>query len=88
MGVMACDRRGCEKVMCSRLILDSSRYICDDCWEELLEVKTTWDKRMSAADVRRQIESFMKSPVGEYREVDTEEEFNKLTGVEEEPGEL
>lgn len=88
MSTMDCDRKGCDHSMCDRLILGHSQYICGDCWEELLEAKATWDERMSAADVRRQIESFMKSPVGEYREVDTEEEFNKLTGVAEEPGEL
>lgn len=87
MGVMACDRKGCEQIMCRRTILDGRDYICPDCWKELLVVKETWDKRMTAADVRRAIESFMRSPVGEYLEVDTDKEFQRLTDTEE-PGEL
>lgn len=85
MGVMACDRKGCEHIMCDRLILDNL-YICPECWKELVNVKdNTWDKKMTAAEVRRSIERFMRSDVGEYREVDTKEEFDRLTG---EPGEL
>ena len=85
VGVMDCERKNCEHIMCDRLILDNTQYICPSCWAELLIAKDTWDKKMSAADVRRSIERFMRSDPGEYLEVDTDEEFRKLT---EEPGEL
>ena len=39
MGVMACDRRGCEHIMCDRVILNGSRYICEDCFTELVIAK-------------------------------------------------
>jgi hypothetical protein len=41
MGVMACDRANCKHIMCNRLICDGHYYICEECWEELLEFKTT-----------------------------------------------
>ena len=36
MSVLACDRRGCEGIMCDRL---SSKfgYICDECFAELCQ---------------------------------------------------
>jgi hypothetical protein len=33
MGVLACDRKGCENVMCDRS--GEGYYICNDCFEEL-----------------------------------------------------
>ena len=35
MSVLACDRNGCEHIMCNRLILDSTMYICNTCFDEL-----------------------------------------------------
>lgn len=34
MGVMSCNRRGCESIMCSR-ISSAHGYICNECYEEL-----------------------------------------------------
>lgn len=34
MGVMACDRSGCENVLCDRYNEDFG-YICEDCYSEL-----------------------------------------------------
>jgi hypothetical protein len=82
MSVLACDRRGCEHIMCNRLILDHSQYICGDCWDELRELKLTWPDRMSARDVRDAIESFMNSGAGAHKMLDQDgidEEFEKLT---------
>ena len=36
MGVMACDRKGCENVMCDRLSHDYG-YICYECYQELVD---------------------------------------------------
>ena len=61
MGVMACDRVGCESIMCDRLILDGSRYLCDSCYDELLEWKRSWPSHMTKDKVRALIEQFMES---------------------------
>ena len=36
MGVLTCDRRGCENVMCDRG--NGQYYICWDCFEELVKL--------------------------------------------------
>ena len=36
MGVLTCDRNGCENVMCDRLS-HKYGYICNECFEELLQ---------------------------------------------------
>ncbi len=35
MGVLACNRLGCDGIMCDRYS-DEHGYICDDCFEEIL----------------------------------------------------
>ncbi len=35
MGVMMCDREGCENVMCDRYSLNFG-YICQECFDELV----------------------------------------------------
>lgn len=35
MSVLACDRRGCNNVMCNRLV--EERYICEECATEFRE---------------------------------------------------
>ena len=49
MSVLACDRNGCENIMCDRY---SHRYgyICDDCFKELVRMGPTIE-----------IEDFMRS---------------------------
>ncbi len=36
MGVLKCDRKGCDNVMCNRRSSQHG-YICDSCFEELVE---------------------------------------------------
>jgi len=36
MSVLACDRNGCENIMCSRMSVCGSYYICNECFEELV----------------------------------------------------
>lgn len=82
MSVLACDRRGCEHIMCDRLILDGSQYICGDCWDELCEAKLTWPDEMTARDVRDAIEKFMDTRTGTHTVLDRDgidEEFKRLT---------
>ena len=82
MSVLECDRNRCTEIMCDKLILNGTRYICWDCWHELQKLKETWPKRMSAAEVEQRIRDFMASPKGSYTEVDTDEEFYRLTEEE------
>lgn len=35
MGVLACDRRGCDNIMCDR-VSSVHGYICNECFEELV----------------------------------------------------
>lgn len=37
MGVLACDRNGCENVMCDRYNPDLG-YICNECFDELVHL--------------------------------------------------
>ena len=52
MGVMACDRNGCEKIMCDRYS-DEYGYLCYECFNELCETGATTD-----------IETFMNTKKG------------------------
>ena len=84
MSVLACDRRGCEHIMCERLILNGSKYICDECWDELREAKITWPDAMTAREVYEAIENFMDTRTGTHKVLDRDgidEEFKRLTGA-------
>jgi len=39
MGVLACDRKGCDNIMCGRYN-DELGYICDECYAELVATNT------------------------------------------------
>jgi hypothetical protein len=86
MSVMACDRMHCQHVMCERLILDRSAYICDDCFDELVEWRKTWPDEMRASEIAQRIRVFMAQPLNEHRVLNKdgiEEEFRRLTGQNE-----
>lgn len=88
MGVMACDRDGCTNIMCDRCILHNTMYICDQCYEELVELKerwtrTDWDAPLTIAELEQAIRDFMSTEPGTYRELppmDLNEVFRQLTG--------
>jgi hypothetical protein len=74
--------------MCDRLILDGQAYICNSCWEELLEYKKQWPKNMFERTVRAAIEYFMyKTGPGKYLGMDSlnaeqiDREFERLTSL-------
>ncbi len=46
MGVMACSRRGCKRVMCHLML--RGRYICTDCYDELGRAKDVWRAEVPA----------------------------------------
>ena len=67
MGVMECDRRGCESVMCNRHS-HTYGYICNDCFNELVSL-----------GVRVDISEFMDSPASGGNERDfAEAYFNEV----------
>jgi len=80
MSVLECGRMGCERVMCDRLILNDSRYICRDCWEELKSLKETWEPNLSRQAVERLIREFMDSVRSYGENGSTEDNFAGLTG--------
>jgi len=63
MGVMACNRKGCDNIMCQRYS-GKSGYICGECYIELLE-----QDPKNPGDV----EEFMNTP---KKKVWTEENFS------------
>jgi hypothetical protein len=36
MGVLACDRKNCDRIMCDRYSIEYG-YICDTCFDELVD---------------------------------------------------
>lgn len=85
MSVLACGRYRCDNIMCDRLILDSSHYLCERCYQELLLFKATWKQEMQVVrEVRTRIEEFLRTEPGTYVGTDQgvgfEEEFQRLTG--------
>lgn len=80
MGVMACDRKGCDAVLCG-ILVDGRFYLCGYCAGELDEYKKTWPEEMRASDVQKAIEDFFDTPKGTYEVLDREgidKEFNRL----------
>ena len=65
MGVMECNRNGCRNIMCERLF-DNRRYICEECWRELLEHRKSWPASMQRSDVKGIIERFLETDVGTH----------------------
>lgn len=83
MGVIYCSRNECNHIMCDRMILNGTLYICNECYGELLLYKTTWPNFMTKREVKINIEHFMSdtSP-GEFIYVgkeDINDEFKRLT---------
>lgn len=79
MSVMQCYRRGCESVLCQRLILKHF-YICEDCWNELCALKrSTFVPGMTGAELHAKIMAFMRTErrPGGGRPIYTEEDFNE-----------
>ena len=85
MSVLECGRVGCDNIMCRRVILGNAAYICEDCYDELLEYKKTWPSTMTKNEVRQRIEDFMERTPGasaRLRGEAIDEEFARLTGSE------
>lgn len=66
MGVLACDRNGCGNIMCGRFSYELQMYICNECFEELVETGATTD-----------IESFMNSSKKELLILELEKDMKQ-----------
>ena len=68
MGVLECDRRGCENIMCDRFSHEYG-YLCYECFNELVGKKIPVD----------QIQLFMDTPkVNDGDNLHTEEFYNEI----------
>lgn len=56
MGVMACDRRGCDSIMCD-IYSDTYGYICDPCLSGLLTSNGTNIKHFMEDDKNNDVDS-------------------------------
>jgi len=83
-----CERFGCSTILCDRLILEGSCYLCDDCYQQLLEAKKSWPKDIRAWRVRILIEDFLRRyppetlvypPSYQPPSTTVDEEFERLT---------
>jgi hypothetical protein len=84
MGVMGCSRSGCSAIMCDRIILGNTRYICGSCFGELLTCKEAWlEEPLRRSQVEERIIDFMDNTVpGSLTILDRkgiEDEFKRLT---------
>jgi hypothetical protein len=84
MSVLSCDRAGCINIMCDRMLFHCSKYICNDCYEELVKFKDSWPATTVPDDVYGLIEGFMETRPGRYSFIagqeEVEEQFKSLTG--------
>ena len=67
MGIMECNRKDCERILCDTLISTRDReyYICQDCEMELtIYLEKMRDSEMTRNKVFELIDEFMRTPVG------------------------
>lgn len=67
MSVLACDRIGCENVMCDAMLFGNEMYICWQCLAELEEYKNTWELPITEAEIEKRIRGFMDSGPGAFK---------------------
>jgi len=83
MGVLACDRRGCPRIMCDNTTLggEDVMHICDECLEELRGAKYSLPEKTTKGEVINFIKTFMDTESGSYTKVNIEE-FEDVLGVQ------
>lgn len=76
MGVLACNRYGCENIMCD-LYTDDFGYICHECYAEVTALKdaTPSHNRVSAYDF---VAGFMASEKKPASSGDFDQDFDDL----------
>lgn len=71
MGVMACDRRDCDNVMCD-IMVGNDRYICSSCHSELMILVGRWPQQLPVSEIDSLIAEFFDSRPGESKKEDVE----------------
>jgi len=82
MSVMACNREGCDNIMCDRYAHDIG-YICNECYQELLVAKTHWPFSVPKDEVKQRIIEFMNTNKGHTYNLQGSEidnEFDSIMG--------
>ena len=59
--VNQCARSGCSEIMCDRLVLNNSRYLCYHCANELETLMEHWAMPVSKSIVTEKILDFISS---------------------------
>lgn len=82
MGVMTCDRRGCDNIMCDTCV-DGSWYVCTYCQKEfehyLIQEGHT---DLSEGQMKQHFKTFISTEAGQYSEgpkISVREFFQKYT---------
>ena len=80
MGVNACDRAGCQSILCHRILTtqDHEYYICSDCERELREKAENWPVELSKGDLSRLIDAFMATTPEDSETVTLSKELDKM----------
>lgn len=88
MSVLACSRSNCPNIMCDKLILNHTHYICNDCFDELTRWKyqllSNSQPPVKVDEIRGLISSFLNSKVGSTitnNSEATEEDFDRVIDV-------
>jgi hypothetical protein len=82
MGVMACDRKGCNNIMCKIMTVDQEYYICNECYEEFnnhMKIKGMF--KGYKRELMKEIPEFMAT-----EKKDNDHENDDCTKSEEEDG--
>ena len=71
MGVLPCDRVGCDNIMCDRYSHEYG-YICNECFNELVSARVGYE-----------IERFMNSRKTAYKEDENKPDYDSIFPVRE-----
>lgn len=80
MGVNACDRTGCENILCHRILStqDHEYYVCSSCESELREAAEHWPKELTRAGLFSMIDAFMETYPEGAEKVEPTKELDAL----------
>jgi len=82
MGVLACDRNGCENIMCD-IYVSGSFYVCRECKNEFQEYLEKENISVSTeGEIKRELTKFMATEKGYYNigeNMGVEDFFKKYT---------
>lgn len=69
MGVMACSRRDCSRVMCDTYV-DNIGYICNDCKEEFTDMQehVYGNTERTEKQIKEDLKRFMETDKGTFIE--------------------